>query len=272
MIAVLWVLGTNYQNNLILALAFFMVSIFVVSIHLTFLNLRGLQIRYVKHGEAYAHEECDIVLKFTNVKRHWSEAISMTWRNNETQTQSLSLSPKQEKSESLLFFAGQRGRQILTPLCVESVFPLGLIRCWTWLRWDADIVVYPEPVAASMSAIGEGEDAEIGGTVRQGGEDITGLRRYQESDSPGVIYWKAYARGQGLLSKEFTQTLSHALWLDFHALAGHSFEKKLSILCHWVVHYSQQEAVFGLVLPSQTIAPSSGAQHRDTCLMALAEC
>ena len=40
----LWLTGTNYENNLILGLAFFQLALFVICIHHTFFNLSGLQL------------------------------------------------------------------------------------------------------------------------------------------------------------------------------------------------------------------------------------
>ncbi len=41
----LWVLGTNYQNNLILALAFLFLTFFIVAILHTFTNLSGMSVK-----------------------------------------------------------------------------------------------------------------------------------------------------------------------------------------------------------------------------------
>jgi uncharacterized protein (DUF58 family) len=53
------------------------------------------------------------------------------------------------------------------------------------------------------------------------------------------------------------------------ALDG-DLETRLSLLCHWVLQFSERQQPFGLRLPGCEIAIDSGEAHRDGCLQALA--
>ena len=61
---VLWLIGTNYQNNLVLALAFLMFSIFVVSIIHTFDNLVHLTFRYKSVDDVFAGSDAHFEFSF----------------------------------------------------------------------------------------------------------------------------------------------------------------------------------------------------------------
>jgi uncharacterized protein (DUF58 family) len=84
------------------------------------------------------------------------------------------------------------------------------------------------------------------------------------------IAWKALAREQGLLVKEFGTTTSADLWLDYAALGGFGVEQRLARLTWWVLEAERALVPYGLKLPGVTIQPSTGRQHRDECLERLA--
>jgi uncharacterized protein (DUF58 family) len=95
------------------------------------------------------------------------------------------------------------------------------------------------------------------------------LRSYQPGDSKRRMHWKAYSRGQGLLVKDFAALSGRDLCLDFDSLSG-DVERRLSLLCHWVLHLSERQQPFALRLPGCQLAQDSGEQHREACLRALA--
>ncbi|MFN8984788.1 MAG: DUF58 domain-containing protein, partial [Burkholderiales bacterium] len=89
-------------------------------------------------------------------------------------------------------------------------------------------------------------------------------------DTLRQIAWKALAREQGLLVKEFGTTTSADLWLDYAALVGFGVEQRLARLTWWVLEAERALVPYGLKLPGVTIQPSMGRQHRDQCLERLA--
>ena len=96
------------------------------------------------------------------------------------------------------------------------------------------------------------------------------LRAYRAGDTPKQIAWKALAREQGLLTKEFSATASSELWLDLDEARAADIESRLSILCHWVLQAERFGQSYGLKLPGNAIRPARGEAHRTRCLEALA--
>ena len=85
------------------------------------------------------------------------------------------------------------------------------------------------------------------------------------------IAWKAAAREQGLLTKQFSGRASAELWLTLDLVpAGLDLEEKLSRLARWVLDAHANGHAFGLKLPGVTLSLGTGDAHRERCLEALA--
>jgi uncharacterized protein (DUF58 family) len=154
---------------------------------------------------------------------------------------------------------------------VFTTYPLGLYYAWAIVDLDMHCLIYPklEPGAVSLppaqSAGGEGSAAGAGD------EDFAGLRTFHSGDSPRRIAWKAFARNEIFLSKQFSGSAAAQLWLDFAEIpATLGVEAKLSRLARWVIEAEFAGLRYGLRLPGSAYDPDSGAVHRDRCLQALA--
>ena len=166
----------------------------------------------------------------------------------------------------------QRGWQALGRLRVETRFPLGLFRAWSWVEFERPILVYPpargeRPLPDDQTDLG-GETESV--LSDKGNEDFSGLRDYRFGDSPRHVAWKASTRSDGLLVKQFTGQVRPELWLDWSVLTDHPDEQRLEQLCQWVLLAEASGAAYGLRLPGQEFPPSLGPAHRTQCLHALA--
>jgi uncharacterized protein (DUF58 family) len=270
-LAAMWVLGTNYQNNLILAAAFFLASIYVVGILKTFSNLAQLNIRYSGCSECFAGDDMLMHFRVNNFKRTWSESVSFRWDSDGAVAARMSFAALSESGELIVALpCPKRGRVHPPKMLIECVYPLGIIRCWTWLKWDINSVVYPKALKAPLGSAMVADDDGDGLHPVKGGDDFQGLKTYIPGDSLKRIAWKAYAREQGLHAKDFSQSLSQELWLDYDSLTQYQPEERLSILCFWVMHFYYENENYGLSLPSIEISPATGEHHRRSCLNALA--
>lgn len=268
---VLWVLGTNYQNNLILALVFFMLAFLVVAILVTFSNLSQCRISYISHTEAFAGEvfKCQFSLDRAGNRR--VDGLEFFWKDGDGARSDVYLEDNQRSHTfSLSILAEKRGPIALPLLGVQSTFPFGLVTCWTWLNIKANVLVYPQPIEGRLASFSI-EDTDGDGLISvQGKDDFSGLKEYAAGDNIKHIAWKALARGQGIYTKDFSHSLSRETWLSFDQVTANHPEVKLSVLCHWILQSDRQGESYGLVLPSEKITPSSGYEHRKYCLTALA--
>src|SRR5690606_10912210 len=144
----------NYQNNMAFALVFFLFALFVVAILHTFANLSGLQLEAQRVQPVFAGDtaEFDILLKRTPKRQHHS--IQLGWAGQPLTTVSL---VDTEQQVAKIFHVTQR-RGWLQPgrLLIQTVYPLGLLRAWSWVDLDLWALVYPRPIACPRP-LGGGE-------------------------------------------------------------------------------------------------------------------
>jgi uncharacterized protein (DUF58 family) len=103
-----------------------------------------------------------------------------------------------------------------------------------------------------------------------GSEDFHSLREYLPGDSLKHVAWKHYARGQGLLTKNYNAFLDTRVWLDWDLLAGQEQEIRLSRLTYLAVEAERHREDYGLRLPGIELPPNQGPQHLTSVLTALA--
>jgi len=167
--------------------------------------------------------------------------------------------------------AARRGRLPIGRVLLETRFPLGVFRSWSYVEPDARCLVYPRP---ERSPLPPSTPEAARGALRSpmpGDDDYSGLRAYQLSDSPRHVAWKAVARSDDMLTKQFAGEAAAELWLDWRALpAGLDLEGRLSRLAGWVLAADRLAIHYGLRMPGVEIAPGRSDAHRAACLQALA--
>lgn len=154
---------------------------------------------------------------------------------------------------------------------IFTTYPLGLFYAWAIVDLDMHCVIFPKPEAGNVplphSQAANGEGPAIGA----GEEDFSGLRTYRPGDSPRRIAWKAFARSDVFLSKQFSGSSAVELWLDFGEIPDAlGVEARLSRLARWIIEAEAAGLRYGLRLPGSEFEPDSGALHRERCLQALA--
>jgi uncharacterized protein (DUF58 family) len=154
---------------------------------------------------------------------------------------------------------------------IYTTYPLGLFHAWANVDLDIHCLVYPRPEAGDV-ALPPAREADGQGSAQGAGEeDFAGLRTYQPGDSPRRIAWKAFARNEVFLSKQFAGSAVAELWLDFSAITDAlGTEEKLSRIARWVIDAEIAGHRYGLRLPGLEFDPDTGSAQRDRCLQALA--
>lgn len=266
-LVLLFVTGTNYQNNLILSIAFIMVSVFITTIVASYQNLSALIIKTRACDGVYAGDSVSLPITFENPNKTAKAGLMLGFKNT-----SLQLIPiiKTEQRVTLQFAPQHRGWLQVPRIKVCSVYPLGLLTCWSWLRLEFNGIVYPKPIDYPFrNSLSEGEENQTQ-PVASGMDEFDGLRAYQKGDSLKRVAWRQYAKSQQLMTKNYLDYQTDERCLDWFALTGMETEKRLQVLAGWVVKCHQQQAEFSLKLPDLHISVASGDVHFKNCLKALA--
>ncbi|WP_088331902.1 DUF58 domain-containing protein [Lacimicrobium sp. SS2-24] len=268
----LFILGTNYQNNLILILAFFLLGLFLVSLFNSYLNFSGLRIVIGKVGYPFAGDSANVPLWIeTTTKKqtaHGRLHIALYGKN-------VQLSVDLDRLTNPVDVAvptSSRGPQAIPRITLSSFYPLGLFRCWTHLQFASTILVYPSPHPCSVVTYDESGEENQEGPVsdQQGHDDFHSLTEYQPGQPLYHVAWKQVAKGQGMISKKFSGSSEREIWLRLTTSSGPQREADLSRLCFMVLELDSQGYRFGLELGDTLVPPAQGNHHRHQCLKALA--
>ncbi len=267
-IILLLVAGINYQNNLAYALAFFIASIFNTSIIITYLNVSKLRIKAGKSSSVYAGESAEFEVEISRLPLKTHHRIHIYWPDNPRQVHDLvRLDRKKIRLHCLT-----KKRGVFKPgrFIIESFYPLGLIRCWSWVDLDMSVVIYPKPVTLVTvpSAIVQGNAGKESPVI--GKEDFYGFKTYISGDPLRHVDWRSVAKGQELQSKVYAAQQDENNWVDWYELHLNSTEEKLSRMCDWVLQLERQSRAYGLRLPNIEIKPDFGELHKKRVLTELA--
>jgi len=239
-----------------------------VAILQTFRNLSGLILVAVGAKPAFVGESALFSIGLERSSNRGYESLQLSWGKHGSERVNVLGNLQQSVDMSLM----AKGRGWFSPgrFKIQSTFPLGLLRTWSWVHLDLSALVYPNPLRCEyVGDDGEGEK-EGKRKVQSGQDEFEHLKQYQVGDSLKNIAWKKYASNQTLLSKVFYGEAGDTYWLKWAGVPASSTEAKLSMLCYWVIKYSEQERVFGLSIPSGDIEPGAGRDHELACLRALA--
>jgi uncharacterized protein (DUF58 family) len=268
LVASLWLLATNFENNLVFMLCFLLLALFVVSIHFTHATLSGLSIRPVSAESVFKGDAAAVELCLSQSRPRRREQLFL--RYGEGDPVWVSIAKSGDTFVTVLAPTTRRGRLDAGLLTVESVYPVGLMRVWTHLRFHLDAVVYPAPVADPAPTTRSGPGGEGHFTGATGSEDYAGLKTFEPGESLRHVAWKQYAREQGLWSKQYGDPVDSEEWVDWDDYAGIDGEERLSRMCWRVCECEVDGVIYGLRLPGSELAPGRGVSHRRTALRRLA--
>lgn len=269
-LGILLIGSINYALQLGFALTFLLAGLGLVGMVHTTRNLARLTVSAGRAEPVFAGEAAQFRLYLDNRARYDRPAILVRHQASGAQVV-LDLAPGAVAEAVLAVPAARRGWQPLTRVMLETRFPLGLFRAWSYVEPEARCLVYPRPERAPLPAPTPDTDAGAARAQALGSDDFAGLRAYQLQDSPRHVAWKAVARSDDMLTKQFAGAAGIELWLDWERLArGLDTEQRLSRLAGWVLAAEQGGARYGLRLPALVIAPDRGDAHRAACLQALA--
>ena len=259
----------NYNLSLGFVLTFLLGSVgFTAMLH-TFRNLAGLRIKAGRTAPVFAGETARFAVCLHNPTQTARHSVTLTRDKRDTDV--VDVPPESSVIASALVPTSRRG--LLRPgrLTLYARFPVGLYYAWSYIELDSDCVVYPRPSPPGLPLPAAASSAGEGGSLDRGSDDFAGLRQYHAGDSPRHIAWKAVARGDVLLTKQFSGHATAEMWLSLDLLPDAlNLETKLSHLTRWVLDAHASGIAFGLKLPGSAVSIGRGEAHRDRCLEALA--
>ena len=289
-VSVLLLASINEQINLGYALAFLLGGAGLAALHQTHGNLQGISLTLGSPPSVHAGQIAQIPVTLTNQhKRLWRCALAVSAALPRPHhlgggVQFTDLPPGQDTTLSIDIPTQARGRHPLPRLIIETRYPLGLFRAWSYWRPRSQVLVWPalDPLAPPLPDRDSVDPRLATAHPSRQGQDLPeGLREYRRGDPTRWIAWKksslTLAAGAGLITREPASSRAPDRWLDLEetpGLSGLGTEQRLSRLASWLLAAEQEAATtgqaYGLRLPGQTVACGLGASHLRQCLDALA--
>lgn len=265
MLVIMLVTGINYQNSLIYLLTFILGALFVAAMHQTHRNLAGLQLNLVNAGEAFPGEQLTFRIRAT--AESGAFAIHFTLPDGESSW--INVTPGEIAEFDLMVSADKRGPVYAGDIRVETRFPFGLLKAWSWMRPESTGICYPRPVTPSYDTAGEEDGSESSQPRKSDDLSHADLRPWRQGDLSQRVLWKRYARSGELIIADWEGESGESIWLDFNQFPGVDRELRLSYLAALVDVRFRAGLAFGLRLPGITIEPDQGSAQRTRCLQAL---
>ncbi|HEX2650513.1 MAG TPA: DUF58 domain-containing protein [Burkholderiales bacterium] len=267
----------NYALALGFGLTFLLAGMGLAGMVQTARNLAQLRVRAARTEPVFAGEAARFRLELENPAAHDRPEILVRHLASGAQA-TLDIGPARLAEAALAVPAARRGWLPLGRVMLETRFPLGLFRAWSYVEPDSRCLVYPRPEASALPPLAPSDRP---GGVRahaQGADDFSGLRAWQVTDSPRQVAWKSVARNDSqhlrrdpMLTKQFAGEAVAELWLGLEDTpATLDLERRLSRLAAWVLAAERAGVRYGLRLPGVRLGPDHGDAHRAACLEALA--
>jgi uncharacterized protein (DUF58 family) len=267
----MWYAASSQNNAAVYLLLFVLTAVFLVSIPHTLINLAGVTVTLESVQPAFVGQEVSLPLEIMNDSRAIRYGIELAVSGSNRKRQRIDHIPAHKAARiTLRLPVRQRGEHSVEILYLTSAYPLGFIRFLKKFASSQTYIVYPKPageVRLPSSFVLRRDGRPL--TEFGEGDDFAGVRPYVHGESQRHIDWRAVARGQSLITKQFTAEAEGVVYLDFSAVRSADMEEKLSQLALWVIEAERARRPYALRLPGTQILPGVGQAHFHQCLRAL---
>lgn len=310
LLIITFIAGINYGNNLVLGLCFYLISVWLISFHVTFAHISGLQVRLLDVTMAEVDAPVWVTLQLRNESRQPRRQLLFLFeqlsfdqvgveqatkqKSDKTGKKAHKKKPSTNNQNSILVTRLQdeqiirlpvqtysRGQLELPRLKIKTVYPLGIMRTWSYVYFARSAWVYPKPETfdwQAQYAIVSQEDLPTGGQYRQGQDDFERLDNYIEGESLARVSWGHVARGQGMLTKHFADPVGHEQTLDYADMPAAHHEQKLAQMAYGALKLGELGVPFNMRLPNDmpfdnysAAKMGEGEVFAQTCLLRLAK-
>jgi uncharacterized protein (DUF58 family) len=276
MLMTLFIASINYNLSLGFGFTFLIAGCALIDMYLTFRNLAHLHLAAGRVAPVFAGEIAQFELHLINRRKHDRYAIWLDFVADDRPdlAQATDVAGNARSTVVLSTPAAERGWLQAPRVRLQTRFPLGLLRAWSYWMPDAKVLVYPCPEEDAPPLPYAGVEKNEGhGPAGQ--DDFAGIRGYQAGDSLKRLAWRQIARidagSGGLVSKHFEGGAATEIAIDFAQLPYHlDIEARLSRMTRWVIEAEAHGMAYGFRLGEVHLPAAHGPAHRDACLHALA--
>lgn len=228
-------------------------------------NIDQIEAIYFSAKDLQEEEPGQVQLILKNIGDSPCKEIEVLWEKDRQQV--AEIKPQFLARVDLPLSPGSIGRHTLPHSRVRSDFPFGLSLSGKTLRVSSEYYIFPKSEGSSLQDLLN----RLGQSSLNESFDFKGHRNYSLSDQPKSIDWKAYARTQKLLTKEYESPQQQEISIDAKETMGSNEIERKRQLAKWVREAEQAKFIYELILPSKHLTFGQGLQHQINCLKAITD-
>lgn len=147
MLVVLFLCSVNYNLSLGFALTFLLAGCAIIDMHLTFRNLAHLYLRPGRMQAVFAGEEALFELHLSNRRKHDRYAVWLEFIGDDFHgiAHASDIAANSSRHVTLGMPTQERGWLHAPRIRLQTRFPLGLLRAWSYWHPAMQVLVYPRP-------------------------------------------------------------------------------------------------------------------------------
>ena len=270
LLVAMWYAGASQSNAAAYLLAFLTLSVACVSAVHAWSNLRGLTIMAEPIPPVYEGEPILVPVSARAQAGRRHTGVRLSGVGSKIFVMLDQVSGTSPRRTEVLTPAKARGSYRELPLLVQSTFPLGFFTARRLVLLPQEHFVYPKPDGALPLPVERKAQSQSQIGMQMEGDDFAGVREWTQGQSMRHVDWKAVARGQRLMVKQWSATATEPLALDWEEASHLDTEHRLRQLSRWIVMAECLESPYSLKMPGVEIPLSRGDLHFHRCMRALA--
>ena len=270
---ILLIIGLVYANNYILLFNFILFCLFLGSMYYTHFNLQGLRLISARATPVHLGDAGILTLSFKSTSNlgHFFLGLRVKDLLIEVENKAFTFSFQSRVNNTLKIDipirAIKRGCLAVEKICVETLFPFHLFRCFVYFNPQLNLIVLPQKrdlkIHLAQKAYEEKYDE---------GDDFI-LTDFKLGDPLKRIHWKKLAQTNRWYSKSLIAPMTTPVMLSLikDPLIPNGPEDQLSSLCSALYQCHYDNISYGLTLGDKIIAPNHSQAHLANCLRELAK-
>jgi len=269
-IVCLFVLGTNFQNNIILLLCYFLLAMMLLAVFHSYFFFVQHQITFLPVSPNFENRQLYLPVQVDAKQNYEGGVLTFAAKESISVTSPLAVKPQVIKVPLPSY---KRGLYSCPLISITAMYGFGLFRCWTHLTPKISFYVYPAMQKSMVNLHRANADAQLAHSSDSQfviSDDLQGIREYQVTDPMHHVSWKHVAKGQGMLTKDFSENKGVSGWLRLVDLQNLGTENALQCLCYQIQQLDKDQVQYGLDLGVTKILPQEGSAHLHECLVQLA--
>jgi uncharacterized protein (DUF58 family) len=200
--------AVNTGNNLIYLILSLMLSFMLISLVVLKINLSGLSLEVAAEGPAFAGGETTVSVALTNRKRFIpSYSVRISDPGLSDTSYFTIIHPGESAIGKMDIIFPRRGLYNYGDFSMKSGFPFILLSSEENAGEQGEVLVYPalldidKAVGLLPAGLGHGVAKSAGP-----GDEIFSIREFRDGDDWRKIHWKASAKAEGLLVRDYAES------------------------------------------------------------------